>query len=108
MALDAQRYQVALNVFVHKPLVGFVMDLKPPESAVVQTRLAHVAVDLFARVSLASPRMAGYVAAVFVCGRSHHATLHSRSPRPLALVTMFPVSEIRPHLASSCIRLLTW
>jgi hypothetical protein len=55
MALDAQRDQVAINVLVHEPLVCFVMNLKPPEGAVVQARLAPVAVDFFACVSLAGP-----------------------------------------------------
>jgi hypothetical protein len=46
VTLAAERDEVSLNVFVSESFVCLVMNLQPPERAIVQARLAAMAVDL--------------------------------------------------------------
>lgn len=66
----------------------------------MQARLALMAVNFKPLVSLTRPGVTCDVPLVLNFARPH-ATLHSLSPLPLALVTSLPVSTILPALASS-------
>jgi hypothetical protein len=64
VALAAKRDEITLNVLVSEAFVCLVVNLQPPERAVVQARLAAMRVNRFSGVALAGPLVASDVAAV--------------------------------------------
>lgn len=81
VTLAAERDQIPLNVLVSEAFVCLMVNLQPPERAVVQARLASVAVDLKAGRTLAGPRVARDVplVEVFWWSPTHLLNLHTSS-----------------------------